>query len=44
MMFQPKVKLKDSFEFLELTTLGYIHSTQQLAQSETKKDLILSLQ
>ena len=29
MIFQPKVKLKDSFEFLEPTI-------QQLAQTETK--------
>ena len=36
MIYQPKVKLKDLFEFLEPTTQGYIHSTQQLAQTETK--------
>ena len=36
MIFQPKVKSKDSFEFLEPTTQGYIHNTQQLAQAETK--------
>ena len=36
MIFEPKVKLKDSFEFLEPTTSGYIHSTQQFAQTETK--------
>ena len=33
MIFQIKVKLK--FEFLELTTQGYIHSMQHLAQTET---------
>ena len=36
MIFQRKVKLKDPFEFLEPTTQGYIYSTQQLAQTETK--------
>ena len=36
MIFQPKVELKDSFEFLEPTTQEYIHSTQLLAQTETK--------
>ena len=36
MTFQPKVKLKDSFEIIEPKTQGYIDSTQQLAQSETK--------
>ena len=36
MIFEPKVKLKDSFEFLESTTQGYIHSTQQLVLTETK--------
>ena len=37
MKFQPKIKLKDSFEFLEPATQGYIHSTRQLAQTETKR-------
>ena len=37
MIFQPNVKLKDSFEVLEPTTQGYIHSTQLLAQTETKQ-------
>ena len=36
MIFQPKVKLKDTFEFLEHTTQDYKHSTQQLAQKEPK--------
>ena len=36
MIFQPKVKLKDSFDFLDPTTQGYIHSIQRLAQTETK--------
>ena len=36
MIFQPKVNSNDSFEFLEPTTQGYMHSTQQLAQTETK--------
>ena len=36
MIFQPEVKLKDSFEFLEPTTQGYIQSSQELAQTETK--------
>ena len=36
MIFQPKVKLKGSFEFIEPTTQSYIHSLQQLAQTETK--------
>ena len=36
MIFQPKVKLKDSFEFPEPTIQGHMHSTQQLAQTETK--------
>ena len=35
MIFKPMVKLKDSFEFLEPTTQGYIHSTQKLTQTET---------
>ena len=33
MIFQLKVKLKDSFQFLEPTTQGYIYSTQQLAKT-----------
>ena len=36
MIFQPKVELKDPFEFLEPTTQGYIRNTQQLVQTETK--------
>ena len=36
MIFQPNVKLKDSFEFLEPSTQGYIHCTHQLAQTESK--------
>ena len=36
MTFQPKVKLKDPFEILDPKTQGYIYSTQQFAQSETK--------
>ena len=36
MIFQPKVKFKDSYEFLEPTTQGYQQSTQQFAQAKTK--------
>ena len=36
MIFRPKVKLKDPFEFREPTTQGYIHGTQRLVQTEAK--------
>ena len=35
MICQPKVTLKDSFEFLEPTAQDYIHNTHQLAQTDT---------